>query len=460
MLNLPKILVQIAEKITQAGGTPILVGGAVRDHLLGLDSKDLDIEVFGLTENQLVKILRNYGPVLSVGKAFGVLKLSINDEIFDFSLPRKEIKTGAGHKGFDIETDPDLTFRQASSRRDFTINAMGYDIQHKKILDEFDGGKDLENRILRVVDPKTFADDPLRVLRGIQFAARFQLNVTDDTLSVFKSLVKTLSELPTERIFEELKKLLLKAEKPSIGFQLADKAGVIEKLFPELYALHAIPQDPEWHPEGDVWAHTMMVIDEAAKLKNNNEFHDLSLMLAALCHDFGKPATTSFADGRWRSLKHTEAGVEPTKIFLDRLTNEQKLMDNVMALVKEHLQPAQLFQSSKVTDGAIRRLSLRVDIPLLLKVAQADHFGRLDEEARKRVFPAGQWLSERFNELELADATKVHPILMGRHLLDLGMKPGPKFGLLLNEAFELQLDDNLNSLEDAIEWAKKRIQEL
>ncbi len=456
-MKVPEILTRIAEKIDRAGGTPILVGGAVRDFLLGIKSKDLDVEVFGLPLEQLISILRKFGRISQVGKSFGVLKVAVEGEDFDFSLPRTERKTGAGHKGFQVQTDHTMSFAQAASRRDFTINAMGVNVLNGKVVDCFGGKSDLEDKLLKVVNPDTFVEDPLRVFRGLQFAARFDLDVPEVTFAVFRNLLDSLNELPKERIFDEIKKLLLKARKPSIGFEIADKAGIIMKLFPELHALHGVQQDPEWHPEGDVWVHTMLVLDEAAALRNGEESHDLALMLGALCHDFGKPETTEFTNGRWRSLKHTAQGQEPTRRFLERLTAETKLVETVVSLVRGHLQPTFLYGSKTVGNGAIRRLALKTDIPLLVEVAKADHFGRARSDARNRIFPAEAWLLERFKALELDQRHKVPPILMGRHLLVLGLEPGPQMGAILKEAYELQLDDKITSPVEAIAWVRKRM---
>ncbi|MCP4750861.1 MAG: HD domain-containing protein [Proteobacteria bacterium] len=456
-MRISENLSRIARRIDREGGRPILVGGAVRDHLLGMESKDMDIEVFGLSIKRLLPVLEEFGKVSVVGKAFGVLKLTVDGEDFDFSLPRKDSKTGIGHKGFRIDTPADIRFEEAASRRDFTINAMGMDLLSGEILDLFEGAEDLKNRTLRVVDPVTFVHDPLRVLRGVQFSARFDLLVPPETRAVFRSLLPTVEELPKERIFEEVKKLLLKSERPSVGIKVADRIGLVAELFPELDALHGIRQDPVWHPEGDAWAHTLLVLDEAAGLRNGDEFHDLCLMLAALCHDFGKPETTLFSKGKWVSYGHAEAGEKPARRFLERMTKEIVLKDMVLSLVREHMKPLLLFGAEKVGNGPIRRLSLKIDIPLLVDLARADHLGRGDKGANGPEFPAGDWLMERWKALRLEDDRSIQPILMGRHLMELGLSPGPHFGKILKEAFELQLDDEIGSLDEALAWAKKRV---
>ena len=269
-------------------------------------SKDLDIEVFGIPQEQLLPLLRSLGRVEPVGQAFPVYKLGD----IDVALPRRESKTGRGHKGFTVEGDPSMPFEEAARRRDFTINAIGWDPLTDEYLDPFDGRKDLDLRVLRVVDPATFADDSLRVLRALQFAARFELTLDPETARICSAIA--LDDLPAERIWGEFEKLLLQAERPSIGFALARELGVIHQLLPEMEALYDCPQDPEWHPEGNVWIHTLMVIDKARELNGDLDRPRLAtIMLGAVCHDLGKPVTTAVIDGRIKSPNHEAMGVEP-----------------------------------------------------------------------------------------------------------------------------------------------------
>jgi len=452
-LHLPLEVSQIAEAVAQKGGKAIVVGGSVRDHFLSeAVPKDLDIEVYHLAPEHLEPLLSNFGKVQLVGKRFGVLKLTTPQGDYDVSLPRRESKTGKGHKGFLVEADPEMTFEEAASRRDFTINAMGFDILQETFIDPHNGREDIQNKILRHVGPR-FVEDPLRVLRAMQFAGRFEVKIAPETIELCRSL--DLTELPKERLYEEFKKLLLKAQCPSIGLEAARELGVL-KYFPELKALIGVPQDPQWHPEGDVWIHNCMVIDEAAKIRDGNEHEDLCLMFGVLCHDFGKPPTTELKEGRWRSIGHCEAGLEPTERFLKRMTDETALIETVKTLVAEHLRPAYLYgDRDQVTEGAIRRLSMRISIPLLVRVAQADHFGRTTPDAIAREFPAGKWLLEQAEKLQVRD-NQLEPILLGRHLLSLGMQPGPEVGTLLKAAFELQLDGKLSTLDEAIAWAEQQ----
>lgn len=444
-MKISETLQTIATRIHQAGGIPVLVGGTVRDLLWNIESKDIDVEVFELPLEKLLPVLSELGKVSVVGQSFGVIKVRINGEEFDFSVTENISAT---------------SFDEAANRRDFTINAMGIDLMTGEVLDPSNGTLDLMEKTLRVVNPDTFIEDPLRVLRGVQFSARFGLSLPEDTINLFRSLLDELVELPKERVFGELKKLLLKAEKPSIGLQVAKDVGVIRKLFPELHHLQGVPQDPKWHPEGDVWNHTLLVVDEAAKLKCGDEFQDLCLMLAALCHDFGKPVTIKRINERWIFHGHAEAGEELAKGFLERITNEKEVLAKVVALVGKHLHPMTLFhseQQQKVGNGAIRRLSMKVDIPLLVKLAEADHFGRGEEVTRGTRFEAGEWLLKRSEMLNMDNTLKPEPILQGRHLIKLGMEPGETFGNILKQVYELQLDDRITCLEEALEWVKNNL---
>lgn len=452
---LPPRLAEIAREITQAGGQAYLVGGWVRDLLLGRPSLDFDIEVYGLEMERLFNILVRYAKPNLVGKAFGIITMRIDGRAYDFAFPRTENKTGPGHKGFSVSPDPHLTFPQASSRRDFTINSMGIMIPQMELVDPHGGRRDLEARLLRHVSP-AFSEDPLRVLRAVQFAARFELDIHPDTQDLCRSL--SLHELPMERIQGEFKKLLLKADRPSLGLEWMRKLGLLD-YFPELKALIGVPQEPEWHPEGDVWTHNNMVIDEAARLRKEEygEFDNLALMLGALCHDFGKPLTTSFTDGRWRSPAHETRGEAPTRSFLDRITREAALVETVVAFVREHLKPALLYKARhEVKPSAIRRLALRVDIEKLVRVARADHLGRTTPDALAREFPAGEWLLEQSRALDVLDS-KPKPFLTGKHLLGLGMKPGPEVGRLIAESFELQLEGELADEAEVLAWARERL---
>jgi len=450
-MNLPKVLIKIAKKLEKEGAKAIVVGGAVRDYLLNRPIKDIDIEVYNISSyDKLANILKEYGKINLVGKAFGVIKLKVEDIEFDFSLPRTEQKIDIGHKGFSVKTNSQLSFTKAAIRRDFTINAMGYDILQKRLLDPFDGKKHLLTKTLQIVDSSTFIEDPLRVYRAVQFAARFELKLSIDTFKLCKVMVDNgdLEELPKERVWEEFKKLLLKAKKPSIGLNLLKELGVL-KYFPELKALIGIKQDINYHAEGDVWRHTLMVVDEMAKLRSGNEKIDLIRMLSALCHDFGKPATTKVIDGKIRAFNHDIEGVKPTISFLKRLTDDKKLIASVADFVLYHLRVGQLYKGGAKA-AAIRRLATKINLQELELLARADYFGRISKD-KKEIFEAGEWLLKRAKELNVLNAP-LKPIISGKDLIALGLKPSPKFKKILDLAYQAQLDGKFKNKEEAIKW--------
>lgn len=454
---LPARLLEIAGEIRLVGGSIYLVGGWVRDFLLEIPCQDYDLEVYGLDMEKLFNILVRHAKPNLVGKAFGIITMSIEGVNYDFAFPRTENKTGPGHKGFDVTPDPFLNFETASSRRDFTINSMGISIPDMELADYHGGYRDLKAQLLRHVS-SAFSEDPLRVLRAVQFAARFEFDIAPETRDLCRTL--SLDELPMERLYGEFKKLLLKARRPSVGLEWMRKLDLLNH-FPELKALIGVQQEPDWHPEGDVWVHNNMVIDEAAKLRREEygEFENMALMLGALCHDFGKPAVTVFSEGRWRSPAHDVRGEAPTRAFLERITRETALVETVVTYVREHLRPALLYNArSEIRPSAIRRLALRVDIEKLVRVARADHFGRTTADALAREFPAGEWLLDQSRLLNVLDA-KPKPYLTGKFLLSLGMKPGPEVGRLIAESFELQLDGELPDEAAAMVWARGRLLE-
>jgi tRNA nucleotidyltransferase (CCA-adding enzyme) len=443
---------RIASAVSGGGGRALVVGGFVRDRLRHRRSKDLDIEVFGIPQGKLAALLQSLGRVVPAGAAFPVYKLGD----VDVALPRRESKTGRGHKGFTVEGDPSMTFDEAARRRDFTINSIGWDPLTDEYLDPFKGRDDLGDGILRVVDPETFADDSLRVLRALQFAARFNLRIDPETARICSSIA--LDDLPAERIWGEFEKLLLQAERPSIGFALARELGVIRQLLPEMEALYDCPQDPEWHPEGNVWIHTLMVIDKARELNGDLDRPRLAtVMLGAVCHDLGKPMTTAEIDGRIKSPNHEAMGVEPAMKILDRLNVNSidgfDVRAQVVGLVSEHLRPMAFYKSrDTVTDGAFRRLAQKVDLELLVRFARADCTGRTG------VFDCSgiEWFFDRARSLGVEHRPPA-PILLGRHLIDLGVEPGPRMGEILRAVYELQLDGAVTTLDEAIAEGRRRI---
>ncbi|HXG85533.1 MAG TPA: HD domain-containing protein [Pyrinomonadaceae bacterium] len=683
MSRLPEKITELAEIIKQNGGRAMLVGGCVRDELLNIEPKDWDVEVYGVEPRKLREILESLGKVDAVGEAFTVYKLG-ND--LDVSLPRREKKIGRGHKGFVVEGDKDMSFEEAAKRRDFTINAILKDVLTGKIVDVYGGREDIKNKILRVVSRETFAEDSLRVLRAAQFAARFEFDIEPETIELCRRI--DLTDLPKERIWGELEKLLLKAQKPSIGLKWLYELNVVEQLFPEMKSLVGVPQESEWHPEGwvfsalpfesfaasvakalgvnrslfslrqfvagsvanaataptsdgamntqtsdaffadletadrtgssnvfpapetsptitaeseslvwsfgipavltdevvrvvfkillnrmrpivfsavddfeivrgivqpvavfvmnmlapfefasenqfhnqtmnshssvftlptgvsvsavivnsrtsavdddvffyfdlsfvenrdfvhrvknsfssncfevelgDVFYHTMLVADEARKLIDDLSYaKKVTVMLGALCHDFGKPAATKFFEGRWRSHAHDEAGVAPTVSFLDKLgiftLDGYNVRSQIEQLVRHHLRPGEFYnQRENLGDGAFRRLARKVEPDLLYRVSRADTLGRnadwLPPEKRFDAVPQ-EWFIEKAKELSVEETAPLK-LLQGRHLIELGLKPSPKFGEIITAVYELQLDGKVTDLDEAINEAKKLI---
>ncbi len=443
---------EIARAVRDAGGRALIVGGWVRDRLMRPDSDaaNIDIEVFGLASDRLRRLLESFGRVEAVGESFQVYKLGD----LDVSLPRRDSKSGRGHRGFHVVGDPDMSVEEAARRRDFTVNAISWDPLADEYFDPFRGREDIDRRVLRMVDRTTFADDSLRVLRAVQFAARLGFALDDETRTLCRIIA--LDDLPSERVWGEFEKLLL-APTPSLGFVLAMDLGVIAKLFPELQALSGCPQEHEWHPEGDVWVHTLQVIDEArTRIDDLPRAQQLAIMLGAVAHDLGKPATTAFSDGRIRSMNHEEQGVAPATAFLDRLNvhtiDGYDVRRQVLGITAQHLKPGSWFKvRDEIGDGAFRRLAQKVDLELLARVAKSDCRGR-----RPGNFDctAMDWFIERARSIG-ADKGPPKPLLLGRHLLELGLKPGPRIGDILKAVYEQQMDGAVTTVEEAIAAARR-----
>jgi tRNA nucleotidyltransferase (CCA-adding enzyme) len=444
----------IARAAAARGGRALIVGGWVRDRLRGEASKDVDIEIYGVPETELPALLAPFGRVEPVGRSFPVYKVAG----IDVALPRRESKSGRGHTAFAVEGDPAMPLHEAARRRDFTINAIAWDPLTGAYEDPFGGRADLDEGVLRVVDPQTFADDSLRVLRALQFAARFQLTVPEETRTILASI--PLDDLPPERVWGELEKLLLQARRPSLGFALARELEVVRRLWPEMAALIGCEQEHEWHPEGDVWIHTLMVIDQArGRIDALTHAEQVIIMLGAVCHDFGKPSTTAFLDGRIRSIGHEEGGVAPATAFLDRLNIHSvdgvDVRREVLGIVAHHLKPGMWHKvREEVGDGAFRRLAQKVNLELLAVLAKSDCTGRggfFDCSAM-------DWFLERARALGVEHQPPAR-LVLGRHLLPLGVTPGPAMGQLLQAIYERQLDGEVTTTEEGVQLARRMLAE-
>lgn len=438
---------KFANSCGQAGGRVYLVGGSVRSALVGENILDCDVEVFGIPPHAVETILAGLVQFNSVGKSFGIYK--VRGFQVDIGLPRVERKTGEGHKAFSVEIRPDLTLREAALRRDFTVNAVYMQIPDGQIIDPLGGIKDLESGILRHCSER-FAEDPLRVLRAMQFAARLPAEVCPETVSICRDL--SPESLSRERFQGEWEKLILSGKRPSNGLAFLRQCGWL-KYFPGLQAMDGCPQDPRWHPEGDVWQHTLHCMDAFARNRCDNREDDLIVGLAVLCHDMGKPATTRVIEGTVQSHGHETAGLKPARAFMEQIKTSNRLIDRVLPLVQCHMRPAMLFKDQS-SPAAIRRLardSGRLD--LLLRLFQADSSGRPpypDNSAE-----AISWIHGRMEKLAITN-TAPKPILKGRHLLQRGWESGPQMGRILTRAYEAQLDGKFDDETGAVKWLENQ----
>lgn len=437
-------VLDIARMLRSAGGSAYLVGGCVRDMAMGVPSHDYDLEVYGIELDVLLALLSSRYQLTCVGSSFGVIKLLHLD--IDIALPRTESKVGAGHRGFLVATHTDLPFSEATARRDFTINAIMLDPLDGSVIDPWHGLNDIRAKVLRHTSTH-FSEDPLRVLRGMQFAARFQFQVAPETIALCSTLKQ--EELAMERVATEWEKMLLQGTKPSIGLTFLRDCGWL-RYYPELDALTTCPQSPRWHPEGNVWNHTLLATDASVPLRSGNRQDDLTLSLAALCHDFGKPATTFQKQGKIVSPGHAKEGVAATVAFISRLWPRPDLIEQVSLLVKYHMLPAS-FVSNNVGDAAYRRLALRVKrMDLLHKLSLCDMNAMPPRKFEPHCLDP---FIEKAKALSLEDSIPA-PIVMGRHLIQLGVSPGIKMKPILAKCFEAQLDGKFNTIEDGISFAK------
>ncbi len=452
MKHINPFVAEVCEHLRAAGGRALLAGGCVRDMLLGLNPSDFDIEVYGLSMDKVQQVLARMGRCEQVGKSFGVIKLWRRNTEVDIALPRRERKSGPGHRGFDVEVDPNLSPKAASRRRDFTINAMMFDVTNGRLLDFHGGRKDLAANILRHVSD-AFAEDPLRVLRGMQFAARFDLELAEETAALCRRLCCEANTLAAERIWAEWRKWAM-AGHPARGLAVLEKSGWID-VYPELAAMRGCPQNARWHPEGDVWTHTCLTVDRAACVASARGWHDerrLYLVLAALCHDIGKPATTiDDGDGCIRSPGHSMEGTEINTCFMQRIGAPASVVAAIAPLIREHM----AHMHGMPTQRAVRRLSHRlqpVNITLWEALVEADASSR---PPLPHARPALPWLhaAQALGHHEKKPA----PIVNGRMLIAMGVHPGPGMGKLIAAAYEAQLDGAFDSEETARAWCRRQI---
>jgi tRNA nucleotidyltransferase (CCA-adding enzyme) len=458
----------------------LLVGGFLRDQYLGRGTLDADVEVFGVSADQLETLVERLFPGLvnTVGRSFGVLKIHLQPGMdVDVSLPRTDSKIGAGHRGFAVAGDPFLSFPEASRRRDFTVNALGYDPLTGELLDPHGGLQDVLDRRLRAVDVHTFPDDPLRVWRAFQFAARLEFTLDATTRALLSSMVRqgSLSELSKERVTDEIRKLL-GALRPSIGLGLARATGALAASFPELDALGAIPQDPEWHPEGDVWTHTLMVVDQAAAVfaRGSWELRDqepLHVVLGALLHDLGKAETTveTVKDGRFRivSPRHEAAGEAPARAVLSRLTFGEDAERAVLAIVRWHLSPGALYYAlqrgeldRRAYANAVRKVLKRIHPvrwQVLIAACESDWRGRALAGVNVMPFDPGLSFAHAI-ESDRLDETPASPLVLGRDVLALGVHPGPEVGRIIQDIEDARDRGEIVTRDEALDLLRRIVE--
>ena len=418
----------IAKKVALEGGRAFYVGGIVRDHILGRDNKDVDIEIHGITPEKLAEILESFGEVTKTGLSFGVFGLKKYE--IDIAMPRKEKAIGRGHRDFEIDVDPFIGYEKAALRRDFTMNAMMEDVLTDEILDFFGGREDMKKHLIRHVNDVTYREDPLRVLRAAQFAARFQFEIAEETRDVSK--IMDLAELASERIHGELNKALLKAKKPSIFFDEMRKMGQLTQWFPEVEALIDVPQNPVHHPEGDVWNHTLMVLDVAADLRSDSTYPE-GFMMSALTHDFGKAVSTLVGEHKVSAIGHEKTGIPLARQFLKRISNEKRLSEYVLNMVALHMSPNMMASDRSSRKATSKMFDKSVCPEDLLLLAKADHFGKGNAEDYSTT---EAFLRER---LSVYQELMSRPFVQGRDLVEAGIEPGADFTEALAYSHKMRL---------------------
>lgn len=450
--QLPPDVERVLAAIRSAGGRPMLDGGFVRDSLMGVTGgKDVDMEAYGISDpDALIGALAAVGKVTEAGKVYGVLKVRAGDQDIDISIPRREAKTGAGHRGFTVIPDGAMGFAEATARRDFTVNAILYDPASGEVIDCHGGLRDLEAGILRHTSGR-FSEDPLRVLRGVQFAARFGFTMAPETVLLCFKIRGEYKELAVERVWCEFEKIGTR------GTHISKALAVLEDTwwghhFPALMNMRGIPQDPEWHPEGDVWAHAGMAADQAARLADETGLSGtdrLVVVFAALLHDAGKVTHTQVTGGRITSHGHAEAGVGRAREVLQSIGCPEGVTARILPLIAEHMNCF-----GRPSKPAVRRLVRRLAPATLAELAlvcAADAKGRGDPGAWST---AGPWF-EMGRDLKVEERP-AKGLLTGDHLIAAGMKPGPAFKPVLAAALAAQDDGEFDDEAGALRWLAER----
>lgn len=425
-------LFKATDEIIANGGQVFLVGGYLRDELIGIGfSNDLDFEIFGMDQDRLFEILGRHGHAVENGISFNMIKVRFDHDpnVYDFSI--------------SLEGD---RLRDASKRRDFTLNSLMKDFNTGELHDFNGGVNDIKNKVLRITS-KRFSDDPCRVLRGFQLAARFDLEMDEDSLNACSKLIHHYNDLPPSRVWGEWEKFLLNGDHPSKGLKLLKDTGWLVKT-PELNNLCLTPQDPLWHPEGDVWVHTCHVVDFMAQLcVDNNITGDdrIVLMLSALLHDIGKPSTTKLIDGKVRALGHEAHGATMVSGFLDSIGAPKRFTSRVEPLVKYHM-----VNPDRVTNAFVRRMARKLapsSINELDKLMEADQSGRPPLPPRGN--PVGREMLRRAKDMDFDEKPKVG-IITGKDLISFGVVPSPIFGVILQACLEAEDEGEFNNRETGL----------
>lgn len=438
---------RLAYLVKEKGGVCYYVGGFVRDRIMQNPCKDIDIEVHGIYPGELEKILDGLGERISIGESFGIYSLKGCD--IDIAMPRKEKVTGKGHRDFSVTVDPFIGTEKAASRRDFTINALMQNVLTGEITDHFGGIADIKTKTLRYVNANSFTEDALRVFRAAQFCARFNFKTDEKTIDLCRRI--DVSSLSKERIEGEMKKALLKSEKPSVFFETLRNFNKLLPWFSELYNLIGIKQREEFHLEGDVWSHTMMVLDEAAKRREKAE-HPYEFMLSALCHDFGKAVSTKSENGITRSIGHEKAGIPVVKRFLSRITNDKKVTGYVLNITELHMLPNILaFQKSSIK--ATNKLFDKSVSPFdLILLASSDNSGRITAQKKE------SYEDFLFERLSVYEEYMSRPFITGKDLIDSGLMPDENFSDILKYAHKLRLSgaEKSTALKQCLAYKKEK----
>ena len=441
-----KTAILLSELIAEKSGTAYFVGGFVRDKFMKHENKDIDIEVHGISADVLEEILDSIGKRIEIGESFGIY--GIKGCCLDIALPRKEHLCGKGHRDFNIDVDPFIGTEKAALRRDFTINALMENIITGEVIDHFGGISDINDKIIRHVSDKTFSEDPLRVLRAAQFAARFEFDIADETLLLCRNI--DLSTLSKERIEAELVKALLKAERPSIFFESLRKMDQLGTWFAEVEMLIGVPQNSKYHMEGDVWNHTMMVIDEAAKYRDRSTY-PYGFMMTALVHDFGKAICTEKKNGVYHAYEHETKGLTIVKRFLKRITNEKKLIHYVMNMTELHMKPNVLANAEASVKSTNKMFDSSVSPIDLIYISQSD------DKGRKTLVQSKSTEEFLLKRLDIYNKIMEKPYVTGKDLIDAGLLPNENFKEVLSYAHKLRLAniDKESALKQTISYAAK-----